>query len=166
MQETHVVYDNLFPDYAVDGVRFDWAADCSVREVEILGAGRHPLVFENSRNIVARDIQINGAWNKGTGGNGYVRFARSFACELVNAHVANVRHLTFQWSSVDNQVRNSTLKTDVNFHGGYSQRNTVNGTTVRPPEAHPWSAVTRMPEGGAHWAPPDGPGNIVQPFPR
>ncbi len=162
LQEVQGVYENTAPDFAVDGLRFDWAADCAVQDLKIVGAGRHPLVFENSLEVVARNIQIDGAWNKGVGGNGYVRFARSYGCELVDSRVTNIRHLAFQWGAVDNRVLNSILKTDVNFHGGYSQRNRVEGSTVQPPESHPWSAVTRMPVGGADWAPPDGPGNEVK----
>lgn len=165
ISETQGLYENTAPDYAVDGLRFDWAADSNVRDIEILSAGRHSLVFENSREVVARDMRIDGAWNKGKGGNGYVRFARSYDCELLDAQVTNIRHLAFQWGAVNNRVINSTLETDVNFHGGYSQGNRVEESTVQPPPNHPWDAVTRMPEGGADWAPPDGPGNKVENHP-
>eukprot|EP00828_Plagiopyla_frontata_P024021 TRINITY_DN3067_c0_g1_i1.p4 TRINITY_DN3067_c0_g1~~TRINITY_DN3067_c0_g1_i1.p4 ORF type:complete len:335 (-),score=136.13 TRINITY_DN3067_c0_g1_i1:670-1674(-) len=154
-------YENLAPDHAVDGIRFDWAVDCSVEDAAILRAGRHPLVFENSRDVRGSHLLIDGAWNKGTGGNGYVRFARCYDCELADSEVHNVRHLAFQWSATNNRVVRSRIYTDVNFHGSYSRDNTVLGSEVRPPNTHPWSAVTRMPEGGAAWASPDGPDNVV-----
>lgn len=161
LEEVTGVYENSAPEYAVDGIRFDWAAECETRDVTLHGVGRHPLVFENSRDVRALDMHIDGAWNKGKGGNGYVRFARSFDCELTGSEVRNIRHLAFQWGAAHNRVSNSTLLTDINFHGGYSQSNVVTNTTISPPSTHPWGAVTRMPQGGAAWAPPDGPGNVV-----
>lgn len=155
-------YENLAPDHAVDAIRFDWAVNCTVRDVTIRQAGRHPLVFENSRNIRADHLLIDGAWNKGKGGNGYVRFSRCYNCTLADSEIRNVRHLAFQWGATGNRVLRSRLYTDVNFHGGDSRDNAVLDSEVRPPKSHPWSAVTRMPEGGAAWAPPDGPDNVVQ----
>ncbi|MBI9080723.1 MAG: glycosyltransferase [Pseudodesulfovibrio sp.] len=163
LSETQGVYENSAPDYSVDGIRFDWATDCLVEDVEIVGAGRHPLVFENSRRIRARRLLIADAWNKGKGGNGYVRFARSHECELAESEVRNVRHLAFQWGATNNVVRDCTLATDVNFHGGYSLDNRVLSCVIEPPPGHLWDRVTRMPDGGASWAPPDGPGNLVIP---
>ncbi|MDD3310582.1 glycosyltransferase [Pseudodesulfovibrio sp.] len=156
------VYGNLAPDFAVDGVRLDWAAGCALRDVAVIDAGRHPLVFENSRDIRAVGLRIDGAWNKGEGGNGYVRFARCFDCELTDSEVRNVRHLAFQWGASGNRVEGCRIGADVNFHGGLSSGNVVRDSVVVPPPGHPWPAVTRMPEGGAAWAPPDGPGNVVE----
>ncbi len=161
LSDVRGVYENLFPEYAVDGVRFDWAIHCLAENIEIIGAGRHPLVFENCRNIEARDMRIEGALNKGKGGAGYVRFARCFDSALRDSEVADVRHLTMQWGAVGNLVENCVLKTDVNFHGGWARNNMIRDCVIEPPEGHRWGRVTRMPEGGAGWAPPDGAGNVV-----
>jgi len=163
LSESVGVYENLAPKFSVDGIRFDWASDCLVEDVEIVGAGRHPLVFENSRRVRASNLLIDGAWNKGKGGNGYVRFARSQGCLLADSEVRNVRHLAFQWAAAGNEVRDSTVLTDVNFHGGYSLGNKVVDCVIKPLAGHPWGRVTRMPEGGTAWAPPDGPDNLVIP---
>jgi glycosyltransferase Alg8 len=163
LDEAAGVYENLAPEYAVDGLRFDWAARCRVEDVDIFNAGRHPLVFENSLDVTALRVHIDGAWNKGPGGHGYVRFARSHGCLLADSQVRGVRHLAFQWSATGNVVLRSRLLTDVNFHGGYSQNNRVEDCEILPPPGHPWGRVTRMPEGGGTWAPPDGPGNEVVP---
>ncbi|SIN75026.1 glycosyltransferase [Halodesulfovibrio marinisediminis] len=161
LEQVAGVYENSAPEYAVDGVRFDWVAGSRIHNVSVVGAGRHPLVFETSLDVHASTMAIDGAWNKGKGGNGYIRFARAFNCELTDSEVKNIRHLVFQWSSTSNIVHNSALATDVNFHGGYSQNNRVEGSIIEPPVNHPWSSVTRMPSGGAAWAPPDGEGNDV-----
>lgn len=155
-------YVNAAPDYAVDGIRFQWASDCSVRDVAILNAGRHPLDFDRALDCSAGNLVIDGAWNKGPGGNGYVRFARAFHCSLKDSIIRHVRHLAFQWSSADNDVTGCTIGTDVNFHGGFSSRNIVRNSVLNPPAWHKWGKETRMPAGGAHWASPDGPGNRVR----
>ena len=158
-------YENSAEEQAVDGVRFEWAGDCSLKDADIVMAGRHPVAFESCKDVVVENILADGAWNKGKGGNGYIRFARSFGCVLKNSVIRNIRHLTFQWSSSGNEVRDCVLETDVNFHGGYSHDNTVRDCVIEPPEGHLWGAVTRMREGGGAWAPPDGSGNRVIPAP-
>ncbi|TIH20232.1 glycosyltransferase [Marinifilum sp. JC120] len=154
-------YENIAPAYAIDGIRLDWAVKSKIKDINIINAGRHPLVFENSRDNIADNIHIDGAWNKGKQGNGYIRFARSYNNVLSNSTARNIRHLAFQWGAANNRVKNCELFTDINFHGGYSQNNVVTDSAVTPPATHPWKAVTRMPKGGAAWAPPDGPGNDV-----
>ena len=108
-----------------------------------------------------RKLDINGAWNKGPDGNGYVRFARAYFCRLEDSEMQNIRHLAFQWSASDNVVSNCIIGADVNFHGGFSHNNTVVGSRLAPPPWHPWGKVTRMPQGGGVWAPMDGEGNSV-----
>lgn len=154
-------YENIAPDYAVDAVRLEWAADCRVEDVKITFAGRHPLATDNVYGAAFKRLYINGAWNKGKDGNGYVAFSRAYYCRMEDCEMANIRHLTFQWSASGNRVRNCRLETNVDFHGGFSHDNLVEGCTIVPPEWHPWGAVTRMPEGGGGWAPMDGEGNRV-----
>ncbi len=154
-------YGNAAPEYAVDGIRFQWACDCSVRDVAILNAGRHPLDFDRALDCSASRLTIDGAWNKGPGGNGYVRFARAFNCRLSDSKISRIRHLAFQWSSAGNTVTGCSIGTDINFHGGFSSRNTVRDSILNPPSWHKWGKETRMPAGGAHWAAPDGPDNRI-----
>lgn len=156
-------YENLAPEHAVDGIFFKWARDCLVADVAVIMAGRHPVWMESSTSISVRNTLVDGAWNKGKEGNGYFRLSRSHFCQVEDSVIRNVRHLTIQWSSSHNVVRNCEIGTDVNFHGGYSHHNTVEGCTIEPPPGHKWGRVTRMPPGGAAYAPPDGPDNLVIP---
>jgi mannuronan synthase len=158
-------YRNAHPQHAVDGVRFEWTEGAQLEDVEITMAGRHPLVFEESIGGVARDVQVSGAWNKGPGGNGYVRFARAFDCRIEDSLIEGVRHLAFQWSSAGNRVTGSTIRTDVNFHGGQSRDNRVEGSLIQPPDGHPWPQVVRTGP-SADWAPPDLWGNHVDGVPE
>ena len=158
-------YRNTHPAHAVDGIVFEWAADGEVLDVQITMAGRHPLVFQESIGVVARDVEISGAWNKGPGGNGYVRFSRAFDCRIEASRIEDVRHLAFQWSSAGNRVVGTTIRTDVNFHGGRSRDNRVEDSLVQPPDGHPWPQVVRTgPD--ADWAPPDLWGNHVDGVPE
>ena len=158
------IYENIAPQYAIDGIRLDWTADVRVENVTITFAGRHPLAVENSWAAQLSRLNIDGAWNKGAGGHGYVRFARAYASRLTESHIDNIRHLAFQWSAADNVVENCHIGADVNFHGGFSHHNRVSNSQIKPPPGHLWGQVTTMPEGGGAWAPMDGPGNIVEPL--
>ena len=155
------IYENIAPQYAIDGIRLDWTADVRIEDVAIRFAGRHPLAVENSWAAQFARLHIDGAWNKGAGGHGYVRFARAYASRLADSHIDNIRHLTFQWSAADNVVENCYIGADINFHGGFSHHNRVSTSQIKPPPGHPWGQLTTMPEGGGAWAPMDGPGNTV-----
>ena len=119
------------------------------------------MAVENSWAAQLSRLHIDGAWNKGAGGHGYVRFARTYASRLTDSRIDNIRHLTFQWSAADNVVENCFIGADVNFHGGFSHHNRVSASQIKPPPGHPWGQLTTMPEGGGAWAPMDGPGNTV-----
>lgn len=158
---TAMVYENLHPLFAVSSILFDWAEDAQVRNVRIEMTGRHAFVFENTYNLRGRHLEADGAWNKGAGGTGYVRFARSQEVHLYDLRVRGLRHVAFQWSASRNTIEGSHLEVDVNFHGGFSRYNRVRTTTVQPAAGHPWPAVYTTPNDAA-WAPPDGPGNLVE----
>lgn len=153
-------YENVYPDYAVDAIRFELASECNVEDVRIHAAGRHALVFESSYACTARRIEVQDAWNKGKGGNGYVRFSRSHYCSLSDSRIRNIRHITLQWSSSHNRLYRLESGVDINLHGGYSHHNQVRDITFRIPDTHHWSAITTTPD-NARWAPPDGPGNVI-----
>ena len=74
----------------------------------------------------------------------------------------NIRHIALQWSSAFNTLRDIDTEVDVNFHGGFSHHNTVQSVRFAIPPEHHWGPVFIMPH-NAHWAPPDGPGNV---YPR
>ncbi len=149
------VYKNILPKYQVDLIRFDFSADSKIENIDILEAGRHPLVFENCYNLTANQLMIDKAWNKGKKGNGYFRIARSYWCEVKNSQISNIRHLTLQWSSAGNYLHNLKMQVDINFHGGFTHDNRVKDIDFLLSKKHHWSAVQTTPD-DARWAPPDG----------
>ncbi len=154
-------YRNRYPDYAVDGLLFKFAADSSATQLRLHAIGRHPLHWESSYNCQARYLDIDGAWNKGKSGNGYVRISRSHHNVLSDSSIKNIRHITIQWSSSFNRIHDLYSEVDINFHGGYTHHNLVEDVRFTMPEQHRWKAITRVKQ-NARWAPPDGPRNRVE----
>ena len=153
-------YENAVPDIALDALSFLWTQDAIVERVSVRNAGRHPVSFEHSHGFALRDCLLDGAWNKGEGGSGYLRIARSYRGTVEGCQVRGIRHIALQWSSAFNTLRGLDSEVDVNFHGGYSHHNTVAGVRFAIPPQHPWGPVYTTPK-DARWAPPDGPGNTV-----
>ena len=149
------VYKNIVPKYQVDLIRFDFCANCQIDKVKLLDAGRHPLVFENSYNLTASNLLIKNAWNKGKGGSGYFRIARTYYSKVLDCKIFNIRHLTIQWSSAGNILHNLYMGVDINFHGGFSHDNIVKNINFHIPKKHPWKEIVFTPD-DARWAPPDG----------
>lgn len=161
IEEVSQRYENLQPGYAVDGISFDWTADSLIERVSVINAGRHPVSFEHSYGFALRDCLLDGAWNKGDGGSGYLRIARSFHGTVEGCRVRNIRHIAVQWSSAFNRLADIDSEVDLNFHGGYSHHNVAQDMRFAIPPQHPWPQVFVTPA-TARWAPPDGPGNELR----
>lgn len=153
-------YENLAPEFAVDAISLMWTQGAVVEGVAIRAAGRHPVSIEQSHGFALRNCLLDGAWNKGEGGNGYLRIARSHHGVVEGCTVRNIRHIALQWSASHNQLRNIDTAVDVNFHGGFAHHNRVDDVRFALPPQHPWPPVYVTPR-DARWAPPDGPGNTV-----
>ena len=161
IQESVGIYKNLFPDYMVDMIRFEYVANSQVQNIKILSAGSHPLVFESVYGCRGENLYVNGAWNKGKKGNGYVRFSRAFSSILRESTIKNIRHLTIQWSSANNLFEYLNMQVDINLHGGYSHDNEIRNIHFNIPPYHKWKGITLTPP-NARWAPPDGERNYAE----
>ncbi|WP_431045858.1 hypothetical protein [Roseateles sp. L2-2] len=104
-------YGNLAPEYAMHGIVFKWAADAFVRDVKLAMTGSHPIVTEFAKNIQVQDNAIDGAWNKGKGGNGYMRGSKVWDSLYAGNRLSNVRHFTFQWAASGNEAVYKHLET-------------------------------------------------------
>lgn len=153
-------YENAAPEIAVDAIALQWTQDAVIERVAVHAAGRHPVSIEHSHGFALRDCLLDGAWNKGEGGNGYLRIARSYHGTVEGCKVRGIRHIALQWSAAWNRIQDVDTEVDINFHGGYAHHNRVDAVRFALPAAHPWPAVYVTPA-DAHWAPPDGPGNRV-----
>ena len=149
------VYENRLPEYQVDAIRFDYVSQSSIEGVKIQNAGRHALVFENCYDMTADRLMIDRSWNKGKGGSGYLRVARTYHSEIKNSDIFNIRHLVLQWSSAKNHIHHLNMGVDLNLHGGYTHDNQIDNITFDIPKKHHWDAIEHTPK-DAKWAPPDG----------
>ncbi|MFD9896150.1 hypothetical protein ACFWY9_42950 [Amycolatopsis sp. NPDC059027] len=145
-------YGNLAPAEAMHGIVLKWAVNAWVRGIATYRTGSHPIVTEEAKNIEVVGNSLDGAWNKGKGGNGYLRGSRVWDSVYAGNVTRNLRHFTLQWSASDNVVIGNDFDSDVNLHGGWERRNLFELNTVRVPAEHqPGNCHTRCGgEGGAN----------------
>lgn len=152
-------YTNAKPNNAVDGLLVENAAWPNISNVAVLWAGRHGIALDTVYMPFVSYALNDGTWNKGKEGNGYFRISRTYYGTFSNITLRNMRHLTIQWSSYDNKVTHLNSDSDVNFHGGYTQRNTVQFDFLADRDGK-GERISTTPQ-DASWAPPDGSGNKV-----
>ncbi|WP_380283463.1 endonuclease/exonuclease/phosphatase family protein [Kitasatospora purpeofusca] len=129
-------YGNLAPEYAMHGIVFKWAANSWARGLKAEMTGSHPIVTENARNLQIERNSFDGAWNKGKGGNGYLRGSRVWDSLWAHNVSRNLRHFTFQWSAGGNVAFRNDLDSDLNLHGGWEHNNLFEQNTLRIPYEH------------------------------
>lgn len=135
-------YGNLAPEYAMHGIVLKFVANSWVKGIRTYMTGSHPVVTEFVKNITVQDNYLEGAWNKGKGGNGYFRGSKSFGSLYQNNTTHNLRHFTFQWSASKNVARNNIFDSDLNLHGGWERYNLIEGNTIQVPFEHASSNCT------------------------
>ncbi|RDB26659.1 hypothetical protein Hypma_005536 [Hypsizygus marmoreus] len=151
-------YGNLAPDRAMHGIVFRYAKNCWVRNIRTFMTGSHPIATEAAKNIQVQDSYFDGAWNKGKGGNGYLRGSRVWDSLYFNLTQRNLRHFTFQWCSMGNVASFLNVTNDLNMHGGYESYNLLELNYVAPAYSHRSGSCTAhcggeggSSEGGTWW---------------
>jgi hypothetical protein len=129
-------YGNLAPAEAMNGIVLKWAVNSWVRGIRTTMTGSHAIVTEEAKNLQIEDNVFDGAWNKGKGGNGYLRGSRVWDSIYAGNISRGLRHLTLQWSSSGNVVIGNDLDSDLNLHGGWERRNLFELNTVHVPYEH------------------------------
>jgi hypothetical protein len=129
-------YGNMAPEYAMHGIVFKWAANSWARGLKATMTGSHPIVTEVARNLQIERNSFDGAWNKGKGGNGYLRGSRVWDSIYAGNVSRGLRHFTLQWSSSGNVVIGNDLDSDLSLHGGWERRNLFELNTVHVPYEH------------------------------
>jgi len=158
---TNQKYINSDKDSFVDGIKFYYVYDSNIKNIKIYNSGSNPLVFERCYHIIGNNIKIDKAQNKGKGGNGYLRFNKSFHIHLENVEVKKIRHIAFQWASAYNSIKHLYTEVDINFHGGATHDNEIVDVKFNISTFHRWGKIYRTPK-NASWAPPDLENNRVQ----
>jgi phage-related protein len=147
-------YTNMAPEYAMLGVLMRWAVDCFVRDCTIQMAGSHPIATEFAVNCTVQDNFLDGSWNKGAGGNGYLRISKAGSCLIQRNTLRNLRHLTLQWSASGNVVKQNNLTMDLNLHGGWERFNLLENNISTIPYEHRYGTPSPTdPSAGSNWFP-------------
>ncbi|GGM02859.1 cellulose binding domain-containing protein [Dactylosporangium sucinum] len=135
-------YGNMAPAYEMHGIVFKWAADSWVKGVRAEMTGSHPIVTEEAYHLQIVNNELDGAWNKGKGGNGYFRGSRVWDSLYAANTSRNLRHFTFQWSASGNVVIGNDFDSDLNLHGGWERNNLFENNTVTVPYEHRSASCT------------------------
>ncbi|EJD48325.1 hypothetical protein AURDEDRAFT_162796 [Auricularia subglabra TFB-10046 SS5] len=98
--------------------------------------GSHPIATESAKWIQVQDNCFEGSWNKGAGGNGYVRGSRVWDSLDYNNTLRNLRHFTFQWCVMGNIAIVNNMTNDFNLHGGWEGFNLVKLNLITVPYSH------------------------------
>ncbi|WP_051326624.1 right-handed parallel beta-helix repeat-containing protein [Aliagarivorans taiwanensis] len=145
-------YENVCAENAIHGIVMKWVNNGWVDNVNIEMIGSHPIVTEFAKDITISNNQINGSWNKGAGGNGYLRGSKLYDSWIHHNDIRNIRHLALQWSATGNIVENNYLNMDLNLHGGWERNNLIRNNTIEVPFEHRnWA--NGSPEPGSTWQP-------------
>ncbi|KAJ7117093.1 hypothetical protein C8R44DRAFT_708379 [Mycena epipterygia] len=129
-------YGNMAPEAAMHGIVFRYARDSWVRNIRTYMTGSHPIATEAARYLQIQDNYFDGSWNKGAGGNGYIRGSRVWDSLYYNNTLRNLRHFTFQWCAMRNVATMQNMTNDMNMHGGYEGHNLLELNFVSVPYSH------------------------------
>ncbi|MFY0991502.1 alginate biosynthesis protein [Halomonas sp. C05BenzN] len=121
-------------------VVLDGTVDARLDDIQVLDGPSKAFHLARSLDIEATDLQAHGAFNKGSGGNGYAYELReSYDGTFNGLEDSGMRHglLFDSWrSSVGNDVVVAFTDRDINFHGGLDHDNSVRvERSIRDPDA-------------------------------
>ncbi|MEM8631912.1 MAG: calcium-binding protein [Pseudomonadota bacterium] len=103
--------------------------DLFLYDIKIEQPGSHGFVFAKSTDVTGLSLEVEGAHNKGAGGNGYGVVLRDvYGSDFQDLTLMDMRHAVLfasYTSAVGNDVHVADTNRDVNFHGGLDMFNTV-----------------------------------------
>ncbi|RTR00507.1 cellulose binding domain-containing protein [Halomonas nitroreducens] len=148
-------------------VHLEGAVNSDLEDIQVHDGPSTAFRFSRAMDLQADGLQAHGAFNKGSGGNGYAfELHESYEGQLKGLEDSGMRHgLVFaSWrSSAGNDVEVTSTTRDVNFHGGRDHDNSVRVLrSERDPEADALSPTLYVNEDGESFgAPTDAGANRV-----
>lgn len=111
----------------VNGISFDSAQECWIKDVAVIKPGRNPAGFSRSKNCTMEDCFFDDKWFGGGGGTGYLGFGYAWDCLMDRVEARNLRHApNFQSAASGNVVRRSNFfSSDINFHMQWAPENLI-----------------------------------------
>lgn len=147
-------YTNLAAEYALHGVAMKWAINCWAKGIRTYYTGSHAIVTEFVRHCQIENCIFQGSWNKGAGGNGYVRGSKMWHSLIKGNQISELRHITLQWSASYNVVKDNVVSCDMNLHGGWERYNLMENNIINIPFEHRFGTPSpTTPAAGAVWFP-------------
>ena len=115
------------------------AYDCFVDNVKITNCASHPLFIkdgssgEGGHNTI-RDLEVDGAYNKGGNCNGYVYVGNSHNL-ITGCKITHIRHISFQGPlAAYNVFYKNDVTQEVSFHGSDGGDNLIEYNKITIPE--------------------------------
>ena len=136
-------------------------------DIAALDSASHGITVGNSTNLDMSDIIIDGAHDKGDGGNGYGIWVRDvYDSSFTDLSITDTRHAVVfasYTSASGNTIEVINTNRDINFHGGLDQNNTVTveSSTRTGDETEYMSPTVFFNEGTHYGAPTDRSANDV-----
>jgi Ca2+-binding RTX toxin-like protein len=124
------VFENLDKDYDRSNViSVSASAHVTLKDIDVVNAPSNGFTFAQSIFIEGDDLKVDGALNKGDGGNGYAFQLRAlYDSKLDGLEAYDTRHavLFASWTSeANNLITVEATNRDINFHGGPDHGNVV-----------------------------------------
>ncbi|EJD48700.1 hypothetical protein AURDEDRAFT_162155 [Auricularia subglabra TFB-10046 SS5] len=140
----HVGIENLYITQPMDGLNpadavdnyGNMAPEAAMHGIVFRMTGSHPIATEATRFLQIQDNYFDGSWNKGAGGNGYLRGSRVWDSLYFNNTLRNLRHFTFQWCAMRNVALYNDMTNDFNLHGGWEGYNLAELNSIQVAYAH------------------------------
>ena len=130
LQNNTYDFANVLPEFEkTASVMIKGTFEASLENISILDAPSNGFDIRASLNLSAENLHVDGAYNMGSGGNGYgIQLYETFGSTISDTEVFNVRHalLFSSWhAEADNSVELSSTNRDINFHGSPDSGNHV-----------------------------------------
>ncbi|QTP54376.1 alginate biosynthesis protein [Billgrantia sulfidoxydans] len=110
-------------------IRLDGTGDARLEDVAVVNGPSTAFHIARSLDLEADSLRAEGAFNKGSGGNGYgFELKESYDGSFSHLEDSGMRHgvLFASWrSSVGNEIEVDFTDRDINFHGGRDHDNEV-----------------------------------------
>lgn len=129
---------NELPSVTNNSVRINSSNNCWIDNVTINNSGRHPIWLGGSAlHNTVRNTYIKGAFNKGSGANGYF-FIGGKDNLITQCGATQIRHISIQGTSAEfNVVYDNDFEQEVSFHSEDKGNNLIENNTITLPSDMP-----------------------------
>lgn len=130
----HTLMEEILPGMGgFRSINMDKSQNCFVDNVKILNSASHPIWITGSYNTI-RDVEIDGAYNKGGGCQGYFFVNGSYNL-ITGCKITHLRHISFQDPTAKyNVFYKNNIKQEFSFHNNDGGNNLVEHNKIIIPE--------------------------------